>query len=263
MFYKWDASDYARSSSAQQQWVRELIAKLHLKGNERLLDIGSGDGKVTAEIASLLSTGSVVGLDNSTEMVTLAQASFPRNEHPNLEFLLGDASLLAFVDEFDVIFSNATLHWIMDHRPVLAGIHRSLKNRGKALLQMGGRGNAADVVEAMDHVRVLPRWRGYYEDFGFPYGFYGAGEYCKWLGEANLTCGRVEMIHKDMAHPGREAFSAWLRTTWLPYTQRIPPEEREDFLTNVIDRYLDNNPACEDGMIHVQMVRLEVETTKE
>ena len=75
--YKWDALDYAKSSSAQQQWARELIGKLQLKGDETLLDIGCGDGKVTAEIAACLPMGSVLGVDSSAEMIALAQSQYP------------------------------------------------------------------------------------------------------------------------------------------------------------------------------------------
>ena len=138
--YQWNAIDYAKSSSIQQQWARELISKLNLKGNEKLLDIGSGDGKVTAEIASYLSNGSVIGIDNSEAMITLAQSKYSTDAFPNLRFQQGDASRLTFENEFDVVFSNATLHWILDQRPVLQGIYKSLKHNGKILLQMGGRG---------------------------------------------------------------------------------------------------------------------------
>ncbi len=263
MAYAWDAVDYAKSSAGQLVWARELIDKLCLQGHERGLDIGCGDGKVTAEIASKLSGGSALGVDNSPEMVALAQSRYPSGRQANLAFQLADASTLPFHSEFDVVFSNATLHWVLDHQPVLRGIARSLKPCGKLLLQMGGKGNAAKVVEAMDEVRDRSRWCGYFEGFQFPYGFYGAGEYCQWLGEAGLTCGRVELIPKDLVHPSREAFAGWLRTTWLPYTQRVPQEDRQTFLTDVIETYLEANPPDTAGTVHVHMVRLEVESKKE
>lgn len=263
MAVKWDAVDYARSSAGQQQWARELIAKLHLRGDESLLDIGSGDGKVTAEIACKLEHGSVLGVDNSPEMVALAQTTFPRDAYPNLDFRLADAAELPFEADFDVVFSNATLHWISDPRPVVRGIERSLKNGGKILLQMGGQGNAADVVAAMDEVRGDLEWKDYFDGFEFPYGFYGAGEYCRWLCEAGLICGRVELLPKEMVHPSREAFAGWLRTTWMPYTQRVPQERRQRFIEAVVEKYLQKHPAPADGAVHVQMVRLEVESRKE
>src|SRR4051812_17689039 len=130
----WNAQDYARNSSQQQIWARELIAKLNLRGGERLLDIGCGDGKVTAELASMLPRGSAVGVDVSREMIGFANDNFAPDDSPNLSFARMDASNLTFEREFDVIFSNAALHWIRDHRPVLRGIARSLRPGGRILL---------------------------------------------------------------------------------------------------------------------------------
>ena len=70
--YQWDAADYAQHSSEQFKWACELIEKLHLRGDETVLDIGCGDGKATAAIATQLPEGRVIGIDNSPEMVALA-----------------------------------------------------------------------------------------------------------------------------------------------------------------------------------------------
>jgi len=261
--FKWDAADYAKSSAVQQRWARELIAKLGLQGNERLLDLGCGDGKVTAEIASLLPNGSVLGVDNSPEMIELANSRFPMAEYPNLNFQMADALDLNFQSEFDVVFSNAVLHWVRDHASMLRGVSDALKPGGRILLQMGGRGNATKVVAAMDKVISMPKWHDYFRDFPFPYSFYGTEEYTEWLPSTGLVPVRLELIPKDMAHVDRAAFEGWLRTTWLPYIQRVPVAQQSEFLEQVVDTYLDANPATSDGVVHVQMIRLEVEAKKE
>ena len=58
--YRWNAQDYVQNSQAQQQWAKELIAQLQLSGHENVLDLGCGDGKVTAEIAKIVDRGAVV-----------------------------------------------------------------------------------------------------------------------------------------------------------------------------------------------------------
>ena len=65
--FTWDPEDYERHSAQQERWARELVAKLQLAGDETVLDIGCGDGKVTAEIASRVPEGRVLGIDSSTE----------------------------------------------------------------------------------------------------------------------------------------------------------------------------------------------------
>lgn len=259
---KWNAQEYHRSSAAQQSWARELIAKLSLTGNERLLDIGCGDGKVTAEIADILSDGSVVGVDKSEDMIGFARAAFPPDSCPNLSFAVMDASALAFDAEYDVVFSNATLHWVVDHGPVLQGVSRALKPGGRCLLQMGGRGNADSIIKTLTSGPVFERWGGCFANMEFPYGFYAPEDYSPWLENAGLRPLRLELIPRDMAQPGADGLAAWIRTTWMPYTNRIPEEQRESFIADVVDTYLAAFPLDEQGLAHVPMQRLEVEAVK-
>ncbi|MDY6836140.1 MAG: methyltransferase domain-containing protein [Chloroflexota bacterium] len=256
---RWNALDYSMSSSEQEKWAQELISKLTLKGNERILDIGCGDGKVTAAMARMLPKGSVLGIDSSKEMIRFAQRSFPARRFPNLDFKEGDARKLSFTGEFDIVFSNATLHWVINHLPVLKGIKRSLKPSGIALLQMGGRGNAKAVVDIVDAITSGVKWDKYFQDFAFPYGFYGPEEYYEWVKLSELRARRIELIEKDMVLKGKDGLHAWIRTTWLLYTERVPEELRFEFIDDIVETYIRYSPLDKEGMVHVQMVRLEVE----
>jgi len=264
--YRWDSEDYEKHSRSQQLWARELIDKLSLAGTETVLDIGCGDGKVTAEIARNLERGSVIGIDSSPSMIDLAKKRHPEGEFANLFFNLCDAVDLAsepsLASRFDVVFSNAALHWVRDHRPVVNGIARCLAPGGKMLLQMGGRGNGRVVVEVLDELLKLDRFMPYFEDFTFPYGFLGIEEYESLLTGAGFIDQRVELIDKDMVHDGKAGLSGWIRTTWLPYTQRIPEAQRDEFVDLIASSYLERLPLDADGRAHVDMVRLEVEARK-
>jgi trans-aconitate 2-methyltransferase len=182
--YAWDPKDYAKNSTNQFQWAKELIPKLALNGKESLLDIGCGDGKISAEIASCLPKGKVVGVDSSQEMIRLAQNSF--KNYKNLSFQVIDARKLTFQEEFDRIFSNAALHWILDQKTVLQNVQRSLKHGGTILFQMGGKGNAKDVLEVFDDLLLMEKWKGFFEGFSFPYAFLGAEQYRTLLTESGF-----------------------------------------------------------------------------
>lgn len=256
---QWNADDYAKNSSAQLQWAKELIEKLSLLGNETLLDIGCGDGKITAEFASILKNGSVLGIDSSKTMVELARKTFPAVEYPNLEFKAMDATAINLNHSFDVVFSNAVLHWITDHVLVLKGVRNHLKPHGKLLFQMGGKGNAKELLLIIEEIITAPDWKEYFIDFTFPYSFYGIEDYQRWLPENGFKAERVQLIPKDMQHQGKEGLKGWLRTTWFPYTNRLPQELREIFLDTVVDSYIERYPIDTQGLTHVKMVRLEVE----
>jgi trans-aconitate 2-methyltransferase len=260
---EWNPADYQQHSGVQQQWARELIGKLGLQPHEHVLDIGCGDGKVTAEIAGLLPRGQVVGIDNSAEMIRFARLEFPTVRCRNLRFEVMDARDLRFNAKFEVVFSNAALHWIVNHKPVLAGIARALRPGGRVLLQMGGRGNAGAIQAILDEMMGTIKWHAHFAaDYEFPYGFHGPEEYHEWLAEAGLIDRRVELIPKDMVHADADALAGWIRTTWLPFTERVPAEIRPDFIAEVVDRYIRRHGTDAAGRIHLQMVRLEVEATR-
>ena len=260
--YKWDAREYEKYSQGQQKWARELIEKISLKGTENVLDLGCGDGKVTAEFSKLVSKGSIIGIDNSAEMIKLASARYSEAIYQNLSFQEMDAVNLNFIDRFDLIFSNAVLHWVKDHKAVIKRMFKSLKQGGRIILQMGGKGNAAGIVDVLSELQTEKKWHSYFNEFNFPFYFPGTNEYKKLLLDCGFTLNRIELIPKKMEHAGIEALKGWIRTTWLPYTQRVPKEERESFIDIVSKKYIERYSANSKGIINVQMVRLEVEAVK-
>jgi trans-aconitate methyltransferase len=223
--FKWNAKDYASNSEAQKKWAFELLTLLNLNGEESLLDIGCGDGKITAKIADTVPKGKVTGIDSSNEMVTLAKNSFPPKLFPNLTFDVMDACNIYFDQQYDIVFSNAALHWVKEHDQVLNGISKCLKSNGRILLQMGGRGNAKDIFDAIEEMMLEVKWEKYFCDFDFSYSFLSIEEYKELLKSASLQEKKIVLIPKDMQQKGKEGLAGWIRTTWLPYIEKIPNEE--------------------------------------
>lgn len=258
----WNAQDYEKSSSAQQKWAQELILKLNIQPADKILDIGCGDGKITAELAALVPQGSVIGIDSSEGMIQYAKTCYPNEKFPNLQFFLMDARQLTFQNEFTTIFSNAALHWVDNHLAVLQGIHHSLQPGGKVLLQMGGKGNAFHLIQVIEEMIQDKKWSSYFQDFSFPYFFYDINNYQTWLNQMGFEPIRIELIPKDMTHEGVAGLTGWIRTTWHPYTEKVPESMRESFISEWVERYLQKYPITLDGLTHVHMVRLEVEAKK-
>ncbi|MCP4108178.1 MAG: hypothetical protein GY749_21980 [Desulfobacteraceae bacterium] len=75
----------------------------------------------------------------------------------------------------------------------------------------------------------------FFKDFTFPYGFHSPGDYEKWLAQVGLKAKRIELIPKDTRHKGKEKLAGWVRTTWLPYTERVPENMRESFISDFAD----------------------------
>lgn len=256
---QWNPQDYAKNSEAQLKWARELRSRLSLNGSESVLDVGCGDGKITTDFALALVHGQVIGIDRAPEMITFAQQTYSLQ---NLSFTCMDARSLTFSNQFDLIFSNAVLHWVDDHRAFLAGASRALKPNGQLITSCGGTGDAFDILAAFAETVTQDPWRIYFPTFHNPYYFYSPVEYEPWLKAAGLIVERLELVPKDMTHSGESGLAAWLRTAWLPFTHAVPELQRERFISDVTQAYLAKFPLDANGLAHVRMVQLEVEARR-
>jgi trans-aconitate methyltransferase len=137
-----------------------------------------------------------------------------------------------------------------------------LKRGGRLLFQMGGKGNAQEILAVLDRLFMEKPWMKFFVGFSFPHGFYTPDQYTAWLREVKLEPERVELVPKNMQLQGREGLAGWIRTTWLPYTERLPTELREQFIEQIVTTYLNQHPLDGAGVAHVRMVRLEVEANK-
>src|SRR5262245_31320966 len=147
---EWHASDYHRQSNLQQAMAQEQLGRLTLDGGEQILDVGCGDGKITAEIAKRVPRGSVLGIDPSREMIAFASSRFGPPAQANLRFEVADARRLPYRDEFDLVVSFNALHWVPEQGTALSSIRAALKPGGRALLRLvpsGRRESLEDVLE--------------------------------------------------------------------------------------------------------------------
>jgi len=109
-----------------------LIHELEMRGNEKVLELGSGPGYLSLKIASMLKDGEVVGVDISHKMVEIASRRAKEAGVENVQFLIGDAVNLPFADgTFDVCVNSYLIHWVSNPRHFLRNIHKVLKKSGK------------------------------------------------------------------------------------------------------------------------------------
>ena len=112
----WDAATYDRVADPQEEWAREVIDRLDLRGDETVLDAGCGTGRVTEQLAERLPDGRVVALDGSPAMVEAARGRLARFGD-RVTYVVADlgAPLPIADSSVDAILSTATFHWIADH----------------------------------------------------------------------------------------------------------------------------------------------------
>jgi trans-aconitate 2-methyltransferase len=234
---EWDAKAYSERNALQKWLADSHLAQLELDGTERVLDIGCGDGKITAEIAQRLKAGSVLGIDPSTRMIAFAQAHFARVEYPNLAFAVGDATSLPYRGEFDLVVSFNALHWVLDQDAALRGIRVALKPSGRAFLEFvpqGPRKSLEDVIEETCHAE---RWARYFAGHTAPYVHLTPEQFRKLAAANGLRVERLERELKTWDFQSRRGFVAWAEVTFVEWTKNVPEPERPTFIDDVLDRY--------------------------
>src|SRR5262252_7029844 len=109
--HEWDAGTYHRVSTPQQSWGLRVLDRLALRGGERVLDAGCGTGRVTLALANRVRAagGRTIAMDRSRDMTRGARQTLPAD----VPVVAGDLLAIPFRRAFDVVFSTATLHWVL------------------------------------------------------------------------------------------------------------------------------------------------------
>jgi trans-aconitate methyltransferase len=216
---RWDPDTYKRNAAFVPALGRPLIELLAPQAGERVLDLGCGDGVLTAELAAL--GVAVVGVDGSAEQVAAAKAR-------GLEAQVADGQALAFPAVFDAVLSNAALHWMKDADAVIDGVWRALKPGGRFVAEMGGAGNVQHIVTAL--VEALDR-RGLDGAAAVPWFFPTPEDYRARLERRGFTVRRMEHFQRPTPLAGDVA--GWLETFAESFTRQLPADERAHYIGEV------------------------------
>jgi len=234
---EWNATEYSQRSGLQQAMAEEVLALLDLKGSERVLDIGCGDGKVTAAIAVRVQRGTVVGVDASRDMITFASTHFPTADRPNLRFEVADARALPFLNEFNLVVSFNALHWIPDQNAVLRSIRSAMTPDGQAQLRLVAKGERKSLETVIEETRRSARWSGYFHEFHDPYLHLTPEQYTAAAERNGLRVLHTHTEAKAWDFKSRSAFFDFCSVGSVEWTRRLPEAERPEFINDVLDHY--------------------------
>ncbi len=219
----WNPELYEARHSFVWQLGQGVLELLQPVKNERILDLGCGTGQLTQRIAE--SGAQVTGIDSSPEMIGQA-----RQNYPAIKFVLGDAAAMQFAAEFDAIFSNAALHWMLNPAAVASAMNRALKPGGRLVAEMGGKGNIGHIEEALH--AVLSRWgqpppsRNYFPSIG---------EYSAVLEAAGFEVRMAQLFDRPTPLEGEQGMANWLRQFRGYSFEALSAGDCEKVLTEVVE----------------------------
>lgn len=242
----WNLDDYITNARFVPALATDVLTWLAPQANERVLDVGCGDGELTAQLHH--ARVRVVGVDSSRELLVAARAR-------GLDVQWADARSLPFESEFDAVFSNATLHWVPDLGAAARSAHRALCPGGRFVGEFGGHGNIAAICAAF---RALASKWGL-DDLFMPWTYPTPDEFEAVLRGAGFEPRRLALIPRPTPLP--TGMRGWLRTFASSLVEQFPLEAREPVITEV-EAALRWSLCDTQGRWHADYVRLRFEAFK-
>ncbi len=245
----WSATDYAQNAAFVPELGEAALRLLAPQPGELILDVGCGDGSLTAKISE--AGARVIGLDASPEMVEAARTR-------GVDAFVADAETLDLAaqaerfGQFDAVFSNAALHWMLDPDSVASGIYSTLKVGGRFIGEMGGAGNLEIVRGAL---RDELADRGYALPPADLHWYPDEEEFTRLYCVAGFNSVQVQLIERPTALP--TGISGWVKTfrAGMLDVAMVPAWER-DALAQAVEARLARQLQRPDGQFYADYVRL-------
>jgi trans-aconitate methyltransferase len=226
---EWNAATYHRISDPLFDLGMIVLGRLELTGNETVLDLGCGTGRLTREVAARVPRGRVLGLDRSTNMVRAARSYLQDASGARIDVVLADALAVPLRESVDAVFTTATLHWVLDHPRVFANIHDALKAGGQFVAQCGGGPNITRLRQRADAVMQEPAFASARERFRSPWNFADADMTATRLAAAGFVDVRTWIERAPIIQRDAASFAEFIRNVVCgPYLAAMTDDPQRD-----------------------------------
>jgi trans-aconitate 2-methyltransferase len=260
----WDyvlVRNYVHHSELQERWSWSFLAPRlkEIDLDERILDIGCGDGRISAVLAKCVPHGLVIGIDPSHAMLDWAKKQYVHQDYPNLSFQEGSFLQPGIKVLFDRVVSFCALQHCTDIQQALENMIQMVRPGGKLLILVPSVNNPA-WNKARAAVQSLPEWEPYWRHF-VPRKFPSPEQYKEWLEQAHLDQIFVERIQTADPFIDRQELLDWFKGT---FASVLPKELSEKFYNAWIDEYIRLDPSAvgDNGVIYAKLGYIQIEATR-
>ncbi len=256
---EWNAETYHRVSDPQYEWGLPVLERLPLEGDERVLDVGCGSGRLTEKLLERLPRGEVVALDMSFNMLRTAREYLRPRFGSRIRFAQADAARLPMAGQADAIFSTATFHWVLDHPLLFKSLHGALKPGGHLVAQCGGVRNIQRVHDRCAQLASESPFAPYFAGWTGPWHFADPQETADRLRQAGFVDVEVNLESKSFVPPDAVAFREFVTAVVCRHhLSRLPDAESQDrFMDALTAKAATDNPPFE-----LDYWRLNIEAVK-
>lgn len=240
----WDATTYDALPLPHVAWGEGVLARLRLRGDERVLDAGSGTGRDLAELLARNPVVNALGVDASASMLAVAGDRLaPFGDRVKL--VRADLTALPHLTPVDAVMSVAAFHWIDDHDALFANLAAVMRPGARLASDCGGAGNIAGVEAGLAAVLGRPSPLRHYA---------GADITAERLERAGFIVESVRLRPDPLVLDDPDLRSAYLRTVCLRSELAAIPDTEQDAF---VDAVRDAMPSSA-----IDYVRLEIDAIR-
>jgi trans-aconitate methyltransferase len=244
---EWNADTYHRVSDPQYEWGLPVLARLALEGDERVLDVGCGTGRLTEKLLDRVPEGEVVAIDLSFSMLQTARAHLTPRFGERVSFVQGDAAALPVRGGADAIFSTATFHWVLDHPLLFKSLYAALKPGGRLIAQCGGVRNIQRLHDRCAALAIDPEFAPYFAGWTGPWHFADPDETAARLRNAGFVDVEATLESTPFVPADASAFKEFATSVICrQHLARLPDEELQNrFIEQLTAKAATDNPPFE------------------
>lgn len=248
----WNARNYDEKHAFVFKYGEDVVRQLAPRPGERILDLGCGTGYLTNLISQ--AGARVTGIDSSAAMIERAQAVYP-----DLDFRVISATNMEFDSPFDAVFSNATLHWVLDKETAIDHIYHALRTGGRLVLEMGGKGNVEDIVVATR--KALTRYSYYNQAAKHMWYFPSLGEYTSLLEKRGFQIKYASHFDRPTKLQDTDnGLKDWIKMFGNAFFMDIPERDIDNILTDIQEsvrptRYINNSWYADYKRLRIEAIK--------
>jgi trans-aconitate 2-methyltransferase len=242
----WEPGRYLNFAGERQRPALDLLARIPDIEAAVIADIGCGPGTLLPLLRARWPAARVLGIDSSPAMLKAAREAFPKAEWPDVAWVEADAATWRSETPPNLIFSNATFHWLADHAALLPRLMEQLPSGGVLAVQMPDTRHG-EWRSILRELAAEDRWARWLSGFATPAHTESMAAYHRILAPlaAQLDIWSSEYLH---ILDGPAAIVDWTRGAGArPYLDRLPEIEKESFLAAYEERIAAAYPTAFEG----------------
>jgi trans-aconitate 2-methyltransferase len=243
---EWNAEAYHRVSTPQLAWGLRVLVRLPLRGDERVLDVGCGTGRLTERLIERLPRGHVVALDQSLNMLRVAAEYLKPRFGTRVSLAAADAAALPIDARADAIFSTATFHWVLDHDALFRSLFAALKPGGRLVAQCGGGPNIKRVHDRCAVLMQQPEFAPHFARWTDPWEFADADTTARRLARCGFVDVETSLEAAPVVQPNAAAYREFVtNVVCRHHLAPLPEPLRDRFMSSVTAQAAADDPAFE------------------